>query len=149
MPPVPSVPPKKCKEELLAEEVRSAMDLATRTLQWGVTLMISLQTALFFIRRDILNTFVDAGKLPKGSELPFPRYVMGTAFLLVVASILAKLGARNAQQYRHYKEQLAKSRQSGITDLPIKHTSRWMYVLYFVFPAIDILSRMYVDIRFQ
>jgi hypothetical protein len=38
----------KSKEELLSEETRAAADLASRFLQWGVTLMISIQTALFF-----------------------------------------------------------------------------------------------------
>jgi len=131
------------------EEVRAAMDVGSRNLQWGVTLMISVQTALFFVRQSVLNGLIEGGKLPKGSELPFPRSIVGTVFLFVVAAILSRLGARNAQQYRHYKSQLISARESGITDLPIKNTARWMYALYFIFPVIDLLSRLYIDIRFQ
>ena len=71
----------KTKEELLSEEVRAAMDMGTRLLQWGVTLMISVQTALFFVRHDVLGSLIDAGTLPKGSQLPLGRYVIGTGVL--------------------------------------------------------------------
>jgi len=134
----------KSQEELLSEEVRAAEDVAARMMQWGVTLMISLQTALFFIREDVLKQYVDAGKVPMGSELPLPRYFMGTAFLLIVAIVLSRLTARSIKQYRNYKEQLIKCRPSGVIDLPIKHTGRWSYLLYFVFPAVDLLSRAYI-----
>jgi hypothetical protein len=140
---------KKSKEELLAEELRAVTDFATRHFQWGVTLLISVQAALFFVRRDVLNGLIDGGNLPKGSELPIPRYIIGTLFLLVVATILTMVGARYAKQYRHYRTQLAESRQSGITDLPIRHTARWMYALYYIFPLIDVLYRLYVNIKLQ
>ena len=140
---------RKSKEEFLSEELRAVADFATRHFQWGVTLLISVQTALFFVRRDVLNGLIDGGIIPKGSELPIPRYVIGTLFLFVVATILSMVGARHAKQYRHYKMQLAESRQSGIVDLPIKHTARWMYALYYIFPIIDVLYRLYVDIRLQ
>lgn len=127
----------KTKEELLSDEVRAFSDAVMKWSQWGVTLMVSLMTALFFIRREILVGYIEAGKLPKGSELPADRYLIGTVFLLIMAGILTKLSARNLEQYRHYKGQLASSRESGITDLPIKYAGRWMYGLFFLFPAID------------
>jgi hypothetical protein len=141
----------KSQEELLSEEVRAAADVGTRILQWGVTLMITLQTALFFVRQDVLKRYIDAGKVPMGSELPLPRYVMGTAFLVIVAFVLAKLTARSMEQYRNYKSQLIKCRTSGVVDLPIKHTGRWAYLLYFIFPMVDLLSRAYIsiDLHFQ
>jgi hypothetical protein len=137
----------KSQEELLSEEVRAAADVGTRMLQWGVTLMITLQTALFFVRQDILKRYVEARKVPMGSELPFSRYLMGTTFLLIVALVLAKLTARSMDQYRNYKGQLMKCRTSGIADLPIKHTGRWAYFLYFIFPAVDVLSRIYISVE--
>jgi hypothetical protein len=140
----------KTQEELLSEEVRAAADVSSRMVQWGVTLMVSLQAAIFFVRQDILRQYIDAGKLSKGAELPPERYLLGTAFLFVMAVILSKLTARCADQYRNYKTQLISCRGSGVKDLPIKHTGRWAYALYFVFPAIDILTRIYIhfEIRF-
>src|SRR5579871_948875 len=141
-------PSRKSKEELLSEEVRAFSDLSSRNLQWGVTLMISLQTALFFVRHEIVATYVEAGKLPKGSELPLDRYLIATGFLCFVAGILAVFTTRITKQYRHYKSQLIASRESGITDLPIKKTGRWAYFLYFAFPVIDILvRRIIIDIN--
>jgi len=132
----------KSKEELLSEEVRTYAELATRTLQWGVTLMISVQTALFFVRHEIVAADIDANKLPKGSELPMGRYIIGTVFLIFLALVLSKLTARVLTQYRHYKSQLSECRESGVTDLPIQHAGRWAYALYFAFPVIDIGVRI-------
>ena len=133
----------KSKEELLSEEVRAAADMGSKTLQWGVTLMISIQTVIFFVRQALLNADIDAGKLPKGSILPLGRYLVGTAFLFFIAFILSRFTSRTLEQYRHYKAQLIASRESGITDLPIKNKGRLAYYLYFAFPVIDIAVRIY------
>jgi hypothetical protein len=133
----------KSKEELLSEEVRAASEMGSKTLQWGVTLMISVQTVIFFVRQALLNADIDAGKLPRGAHLSLGRYLIGTGFLFYIAFILSKLSARSIEQYRHYKTQLMASRESGITDLPIRHTGRLVYFLYFSFPFIDIAVRIY------
>ena len=133
----------KSKEELLSEEVRAASELGSKTLQWGVTLMISVQTVIFFVREALLNADIDSGKLPKGAHLPPGRYFVGTGFLFFIAFILSMLTARSIEQYRHYKTQLMANRGSGITDLPIKHMGRVAYYLYFAFPLIDIAVRIY------
>jgi hypothetical protein len=146
---VAPTPTKKSKEELLSDEVRAATTSMMTILQWGVTVMVSFQTALFFIRREIVASDIEAGRLPKGSQLPIGRWILGTLFLLVLATVFARLSARMALQYRHYKQQLIASRDSGIVDLPISHTSRWTYPLFFVFPAIDIAFRLYIDITFR
>jgi hypothetical protein len=138
----------KSKEELLSEETRAAADASSRFLQWGVTLMISVQTALFFVRHEIVGNLIDAGKLSKGSGLPFERYIIGTAFLVFLAFVLSLLTARSMEQYRNYKNQLIAARESGIQDLKIRHMGRWAYYLYFSFPAIDILVRI-VDFSFN
>lgn len=140
----------KSKEELLSEEVRAAGDVASRFLQWGVTLMISVQTALFFVRHEILSASIDAQKLPKGSELPIGRYIFGTMFLAYLALILSLLTARLNAQYRNYKTQLIACRESGsgIKDLPIKRKGRLAYALYFSFPVIDLAVKLIIKISF-
>ena len=139
----------KSKEELLSREVWQASRTASAYLQWGVTLMISVQTALFFIRHEILTAEIDVGRLPKGSNLPLNRYLIGTAFLFFIAVVLSRFSARASEQYRHYKAQLIASRTSGIKDLPIKYVGRWSYLLYFAFPVIDVLVRGIISIRFD
>jgi hypothetical protein len=132
----------KSREELLSEEVRAYADMASKMLQWGVTLMISVQTALFFVRQQILNGYIDAQQLPRGSGLPMGRYVIGTVFLMYLAFVLSWLTARTNSQYRHYKRQLIECRSSKIADLPIKRTGRLAYALYFSFPVIDLAVKV-------
>jgi hypothetical protein len=142
----------KSKEELLSEEVRTAADLTVKVQQWGVTLMVTLQTSPFFVRRDIVQGLVVSKKLKEGAELPWHRYLIGTVFLVIVAYILSRFNQRMAAQYRHYKQQLIEARDSGITDLPIVRTSRLVTWLYFIFPMIDVVFRayrMYVEVKFD
>jgi len=134
----------KVKEELLSEEVRAAENVASRMMQWGVTVMISLQTALFFLRQDVLKRYIDAKFLPVGADVPDGRYYVGTAFLFFIACILAVLTARSLAQYRNYKKQLIACRSSGVTDLPIRFIGTVAYLLYFFFPAADAVSHLYI-----
>jgi hypothetical protein len=95
----------------------------------------------------VANALIEAGQLPKGSEVPFGRYIIGTAFLMFVAWVLSKLNARATAQYRNYKNQLIACRESKIEDLPIRYFGRWAYALYFSFPFIDLLARAAVDLQ--
>lgn len=139
----------KSREELLSEETRAAAEGATRMLQWGVTLMVSLQTALFFVREAAANSMIEAGKLPRGSQVPLERYLLGTAFLIFIAVILSMFTARSTAQYRNYKSQLIACRESGVKDLPIRHTGRWAYWLYAAFPVIDLMARMWISFNIK
>src|ERR1017187_10405553 len=96
----------KSKEEMLRDEVRFWADQMQKYMQWGLTVMVSLQTAIFFVRRDLVQTYVDAGILKKGQELPYYRYAVGTVFILGCAFVLRRFTERVSQQYRHYKTQL-------------------------------------------
>jgi hypothetical protein len=108
--------------------------------------MVSIQTALVFIRRDLLSTFVAGGLLKVGEELPYHRYLVGTVFLGVAATILWALTNRSAKQYRHYKKQLlACEEKSGIVDQPPTGISKWIGVFYFAFPVLDIAFRFWIE----
>jgi len=136
----------KPKEELLREEVRFYADQQGKYMQWGLTIMASLQTAIFFVRRDLVLTYIDSGIIKKGQELPYYRYLVGTFFLLLCASVFWKLTSRINVQYRHYKRQLVESAKSGINDNPTTGVSDWMRYLYFAFPVYDIAVRVWVDL---
>ena len=139
----------KTKEELLRDEVHYYADMNQKYVQWGLTVMASIQTAIFFVRRDLIQTYVDAGRLQRGQELFLWRYLIGTAFLFLAALVLHKFSRRVAQQYRFYKEQLVKNNESGISDQPTSGVSNWIPYLYFAFPAFDVLSRVWVEIVFK
>jgi len=121
------------------------MDKLLKQMQWGLTLMVSLETALLFIRRELLNSFIAAGTLKAGDALPYHRYLVGTCFLIVAATILWALTNRSVQQYRHYKNQLLGCSKSGIVDLPTSGISKWIGFFYFAFPVMDIMFRFWIE----
>ena len=139
----------KSKEEMLRDEVRFWVDQMQKYMQWGLTMMISLQTAIFFVRRDLVQSYVDAGILRKGAELPLFRYLIGSIFLVGCAFVISKYYNRSAVQYRHYKDQLVKNAESGIDDKATTGMSRWMGYLFFAFPVYDVLVRIWIDFKFS
>jgi hypothetical protein len=137
----------KSKEELLREEVHFYAALTQRYIQWGLTVMVSLETAIFFVRRDLIQSAIDAGTLAKGQELPYFRYLVGTGFLALCAIVLWKVVARSTEQYRHYKEQLVKASVSGINDKTTGGVTFWMRYVFFAFPIYDLGVRIAVSIH--
>ena len=151
----------KSPEELIREEIQSLRDLMLRLIQWGVSILVALQTALYFVRRDVIKSLIDreltstttmgqavdklvqAGKLDAGALLPWRRYIAGTYFLLFVALIFAGITIYGSMQYRHYKQQLAQHVSSGITDVQVYKMPRWLILLVFLFfPLFDVLVRL-------
>lgn len=135
----------KSKEELLREEARFWMDTLLKQMQWGLTLMVSLETALIFIRRELINSLIAGGALKAGDGLPYHRYLVGTFFLTVAATLLWAFTRRSAQQYRHYKNQVLECHKLGIKDLPTSGLSKWIGLFYFAFPIMDIAFRIWIE----
>jgi hypothetical protein len=136
----------KPKEELLREEVRFYADMQQKYMQWGVTVLVSLQTAIFFVRRDLAQSYLDSGTINRGQELPILRYLVGTGFLTTCAIIFWKLTNRVNIQYRHYKDQLTQSNRSGIVDKPTTGVADWIRYLYFAFPIYDVAARVWIEV---
>jgi hypothetical protein len=136
----------KSKEEMLREEVRFYIDQLQKLGQWGVTVMVSLQTALFFLRHELIDSAVAAGTLQKGQSLPWGRHLIGTAFLTFAALIVSAFSKRAAEQYRYYKKQLLSGSESGISDQSTRGTNNWIIYLYLGFPVLDVLIRLYITV---
>ena len=136
----------KSKEELLREEVRFYVDMQQKYMQWGLTVLVSLQTAIFFVRRDLTQAYLDSGVIHRGQELPWLRYLVGTGFISVCALVFWKLTNRVSLQYRHYKDQLTKTNRSGIVDMPTTGVSSWIRYVYFAFPLYDVAARIWIEI---
>lgn len=135
----------KTKEEFLREEVQFWMTTLMRQVQWGLTLMVSLQTALVFVRRELFNSLVASGSIKPGSELPYHRYLIGTFFLGVAATILWLLTKRCAFQYRSYKKQLLELKDSCIIDQSSSGFDKWIGIFYFAFPILDFFFKFYIE----
>jgi hypothetical protein len=118
-------------------------------MQWGLTLMATVQTAIVFIRRELVTSYVAAGILKGGEELPYKRFLVGTVFLLVAATILWALTNRTVQQYRHYKGQLLRSSPSGIDDQVPTGITKYLMYLFFAFPLMDLLFRVWIEVEIK
>ena len=77
------------KEKILREELRVLRDSMLRTMQWAVTILASLQTAIFFVRKSVFQRYVAINHLPNNSAsgLPISMHLIGTVFLLMIALI--------------------------------------------------------------
>ena len=110
----------KEKEKILWEELRNIREIALKMLQWGVTVMATLQTAIFFFRKDLYERMIAAGKLTNGEYIPWDRYLIGTFYLFVVASIFGYLLIMVGNRYRKIRAQLVATNCFGIEHGDVK-----------------------------
>jgi hypothetical protein len=137
------------KEELLWKEVQSLRELMLRLAQWGITVMAALHTAIYYVRRDIVERMVDAEQLKPGANLPLDRYVIGFLALVVVAFIFSSMSIAVSRQWRHMRQQLIDVAAAGSGIDVYTHPRvpmRWgLVIIYFIFPLMDLLVRIYVS----
>jgi len=136
----------KSDEEILREEIRALREIILKLYQWGVAFIATLQTAIFFIRREVLNGLIESGRLPKGSLLPLWRYFFGTAVVFIIALFFTTLSRAVSTRYQWYQAQLREKITSGVKEPESKSGRstrlRWMVIgIYFLFPSLDILGR--------
>jgi len=151
----------KSTEEMLREEIQSLRDVLFRLVQWGVSVLVALQTALYFVRRDVIKSLIDrelapnvtmkqavetlvkAEKLAAEALLPWWRYIAGTCFLLFVSLVFAGVTIYGTKQYRHARSELAKHVTSGITPPQTSNVPLMLIVLMFLFfPLFDVFVRL-------
>ena len=143
--PAPTNDPRYLKERILREEIRALHVAGMRVVQWGVTVLISLQTALFFVRRDVTNEYVGRGLLHAGEPLPWHRYIIGSAFLFILAMIFARMSQRTSERLYNYKKQLLECLPSGIEEIGRFPDMRFLMIgVYFIFPLLDIFLRLVI-----
>jgi len=138
------------REEILWEELRNVRDLMFRILQWGVTVLASLQMAILFLRKEIKESMVGSGSLKAYDSLPIERYFIGTVFLLVVSLICCYLVARAANRYRSIKEQLMETNVYGIKHGEVRKGTRFaVYFVFLAFPLLDIAVRLWIHFEWR
>jgi len=143
----------KAAEEIIREEIRALREIILKLLQWGVTLLASMQAAFFFLRREYLTYQIDNGMLARGSYLPLKAYLGGTGFLFALAMICTIILTYTGKQYRGYQKLLKDHRESDIQDPSTSPRARSamrviVYGMYFFFPIIDLVFRfVYVGFK--
>lgn len=136
---------KKTKDQILREEIRHVRDLILRLIQWGVTVLIAIMTATYYIRKDILYRLMETEKLPKNTVfLPWGIYGIGTIFLTIVAIIFSLITFVSINRFNNYKNQLLNMKNLDIIEKPSSTIAIiFIIFLYFLFPIIDICVRFY------
>jgi hypothetical protein len=139
------------RERMIRDEVRALQLIAVRVMSWGVTVLVSVQTALFFVRREVALSNVNGGAGGNASgdalmTVPLNRYLLGTFFLTLLATIFFRLFLYVSTRLRYYRKQLENC-PSGISEMPIRKGVRfWTGCVFYVFPLVDILARAYLHI---
>lgn len=134
------------REEMIRVEIRHSMDMMLKVIQWGVTVLIAIQTANYYIRKDFIERLIKSKILPEHSMLlPFKYHVIGTFILIVMALIFYGLNYRTSQRYRLYKKELIIYGRSGVKDQKISWWLRPMLqMLFFTFPIMDLGIWIYI-----
>jgi hypothetical protein len=134
----------KCREQWLREELRALRTLLTSQMQWGVTVLTAAGLNLYYIRKDAKTHLVQLEKIRADELLPFPRWFIGTLFLIVLAAVFALAMSRVAGHLRSYRIQL-RAMEGGVSGIeePIP-VGNWRflnnspYILFFTIPALDL-----------
>jgi hypothetical protein len=131
------------KEVLLRQELHFLGNLSFRLTQWGVTLLVSLWTVLYFVRKEVTATLIQRHELSAGQPLPWNHYGRGTFVLLVVALIFTELNRLMGLRWIAYNDQL-KDCQSGIKEPSLTGRTRLLFrTLFLIFPLMDFGFRLF------
>jgi hypothetical protein len=134
-------------ERAIRKQMEGLAKRSHKMFQWGVTLLLSFETALFFVRKEAS----DRMGIPAGAEYPMGRYLIGTVVLALLATILSYLTRSMFATYFYYASML----HDGPSHLPPPPRNPWVQRLlifvYFLFPVLDFCVRLYVslDIKFR
>jgi hypothetical protein len=112
----------------------------------GVTALASLQTALFFLRKDLYERLLASKQLLPGQWLPLGLYFRGTAFLATVALIFAFLLVLTVNRYKKVRAQLVSVNVYGIDFGPVSKSAPWTVIfVYLAFPILDAIIRLSLE----
>ena len=136
------------EEGVVREEIRHISTLTLRIFQLGITLLVALETALGFLRKEWLEYLLKQHLLPEGTVLlPRMAYGIGTVMLLVVAIVFTIMCSMGVNRHRWYLGELSRVRVSSLAEPPAPR--RWLQILlfaaFFFFPLLDLLVRVWAE----
>ena len=138
---------RKERDILLWTEMRSLRETLMRTLQWSVTALAAVHLALFNMRREMAERMFKAKELLEGQPLPFGRYIIGTFYLTVIATLFALILNLILKRTRHTRKQLEQSNFFQIEFEKPKWYGRWIiFGIIYAFPLLDLVVRLYVRV---
>jgi hypothetical protein len=130
----------KTREQWLRDEVRTHRAILFSLLQWGMALLIGIESALYFIRQGVAQGLTGQQFVIPAKVISWERWSYGTGFLALVAFLFTILTVNLLKRYASYREQLLKVAPlySKIDDSPFKKNYQWIPLLFFwAVPIID------------
>ncbi len=104
-----------------------------------------MQTALFFLRKDVYERMLTSGEVTKTQYLPWNRYLIGTGVLFVVALIFFGFTRIIRERHKFYTLLLRDKNifPDPLPTPPMPGLARLFgMVLFFIFPHLDISIRI-------
>ena len=135
----------KAREQWLREEIRSTRGLMQRQAQWGITVLAAIALNLYYIRKDAHAYLVAQKQIAENELLPFSRWVIGTIFLCVLATLFLSIQRRFIKHHQAYRRELCDMRggYSGIREPleagGVKWTTVVPFALMFTLPLLDLV----------
>ena len=122
------------REEVLRQEMNSIADRGHKHFQWAVTLLLTLETALFFVRKEAAER---AGFAP-GESFPLHRHLWGTIMMALITFILIVIARAIYSSYEHYFDQLPPTLSSGVNRVPRRRVKSLIWLTLLLFPLFDL-----------
>lgn len=121
-------------EDIIREEMNRIAERGHKHFQWSVSLLLSLETALFFVRKEAAER---AGFAP-GEPFPFQRHLWGTVMIGAITWILIVIARAIYSLYEHYLQQLPKKLSTGVTRVPRRRLKPMIWMTLLLFPSFDL-----------
>jgi hypothetical protein len=132
----------KIREQWLREELRASRTLITSLMQWGLTVLAAVALNLYYIRKDVHTHLVSSNIIQANEILPITRWLLGTAFLTLLAAVFTSYGNRFSAHHGHYRQLLLDMNggYSGIKERVPR--ARLLYhaplMIFFCIPLLDL-----------
>ena len=136
----------KEEDRVIIEELRSLRSLGFGILQGGFIAEVTILLALFSIRHQVYQSLLTTHQIEQGGVLPSSYYMLGSLFLISVASVFTFLLNSIGKRARMLRTKIAED-TAALLCLTKSRGSLVLAVLLFIIPLMDILSRLYVKIE--
>ena len=73
------------------EAKRANRTLMLNLFQWGLAVLVGMETCLYYVRRDVANNMAQHHALPSYGTVPPVRWFVGTTLVMIVALILCSM----------------------------------------------------------
>jgi NADH:ubiquinone oxidoreductase subunit 3 (subunit A) len=136
----------KSNEEVIREELRVIFDGYMKVWQTAMAMLPALMIALYWLRKEVSEKFVVAGKMKPGEILPIEIFLVGTLFLLLIGILFCLILGVIGKRYKYYRAQLESECDNHLMLPP---PSRWklgpiyFYLTILAFPLIDIVLHFF------